>query len=308
MKIIFFGTPEFAVPSLKALIDSKNDVVGVVCQPDRPKGRGRKLTPPPTKVVATENQIQVLQPDKIKTGDFFYELEKLKPDLICVTAYGKIIPGSILELPKHGCINVHASLLPKYRGAAPINWAIINGEKNTGITTMQMDEGMDTGDMLLKEEIQIDDDETSIEISEKLSRIGAELLTETIVHLEDGKLKPIKQNDDEATYAPMLKKEIGKIDWNQAAVDINNLIRGTQPWPGAFTKLGNKTLKIFKAKVSKDEGKPGLVLQSDPGVLKIATGNGSLDILELQLEGSKRIKAEDFLRGNKIEVGAMLNK
>lgn len=307
MKIIFFGTPEFAVPSLKTLIDSKYDIVGVVCQPDRPKGRGRRLTLPPTKVVATQNQIQVLQPEKIKTGDFFSELEKLRADLICVTAYGKIIPKNILELPKHGCINIHASLLPKYRGAAPINWAIINGEKTTGVTTMQMDEGMDTGDMLLKEESQIDDNETSIEISEKLSQIGAELLIETIKLLENGKLEPITQNEDEATYAPMLKKEIGKIDWNQSAEDINNLIRGTQPWPGAFTKLSNKTLKIFKAHISNDQGKPGLVLQSEPGVLKIGTGNGSLDILELQLEGSRKIKVEDFLRGNKIEVGNMLD-
>lgn len=307
MKIIFFGTPEFAVPSLKTLIDSKYDIVGVVCQPDRPKGRGRKLTPPPTKVVATQNQIQVLQPEKIKTGDFFSELEKLRADLICVTAYGKIIPENILELPKHGCINVHASLLPKYRGAAPINWAIINGEKTTGVTTIQMDEGMDTGDMLLKEEIQIDDNETSIEISEKLSQIGAELLIETIKLLENGKLEPTTQNEDEATYAPMLKKEIGKIYWNQSAEDINNLIRGTQPWPGAFTKLNNKTLKIFKAHVSNDQGKPGLVLQSKPGVLKVGTGNGSLDIFELQLEGSRKIKVEDFLRGNKIEVGNMLD-
>ena len=301
MKIIFFGTPEFAVPSLEALINSKHNIVGLVCQPDRPKGRGRKLSPPPTKILAEENSIAVLQPEKIKTNDFFEQLSKLTPDLICVTAYGKIIPKNILDLPRYGCINVHASILPKYRGAAPINWAIINGEKSTGVTTMLMDEGMDTGDMLLKEEIQIADKETSIEISEKLSQIGAELLLETIELLEDGRLEPIKQNDDEVTYAPILKKEIGKIDWNKSASDINNLIRGTQPWPGTFTSLSNKNLKIFKADVSDGNGKPGEVIKCDDKTLAIAAGNESLSILELQLEGSKRMNIEDFLRGNKIK-------
>lgn len=302
------GTPKFAVPSLKSLINSNYDVVCVVCQPDKPKGRGKKLTSPPTKVVANEHSIPVVQPEKIRTPEFFEALKSFNPDLISVTAYGKIIPPNILELPKHGCINVHASLLPKYRGAAPINWAIINGEKTTGVTTMLMDEGMDTGDMLLKRKIYINDNETSEDISSKLSTIGAELLIETLSILENEDLKPIKQNDAEATYAPMLKKEHGRIDWTKSALEINNLIRGTQPWPGAFTSLNNKLLKIFKASANETKGTPGEVMASNSDKLKVGTGEGSLDIIELQIEGGKRINTNDFLRGNKVEAGTILGK
>ena len=301
MNIIFMGTPDFAVPSLKALIDSEYDVVGVVCQPDRPKGRGKKMSTPSVKVLAEQHSIPVLQPEKIRTEEFFEKLKSFKPDLICVTAYGRIIPKNILELPKYGCLNVHASLLPKYRGAAPINWAIINGEKTTGITTMLMDEGMDTGDILLKKEIPIEEDDTSIELSDKLSSIGAALLIETIEKGEKDEIRPIKQNDLEATSAPIIKKDVGKIDWSISAEDIRNLIRGTQPWPGAFTSYNGKNLKIFKASVNSQNGEPGQILEAEGGKLVIGTGNNSLEIQELQIEGGKRLNISDFLRGNQIK-------
>jgi len=308
MNIIFMGTPDFAVPSLKALIDSKYNVIGVVCQPDRPSGRGRKLTSPPVKIIAEANSIPVLQPEKIKTDEFFEEIKSFNPDLICVTAYGKIIPPNILELPKYGCVNVHASLLPKYRGAAPINWAIIYGEKTTGITTMLMDEGMDTGDILLKKEIEIGEDDTSIELSEKLSRVGANLLIETIEKGQNDEIEPIKQNNSEATSAPIIKKDVGRIDWNKSADKIRNLIRGTQPWPGAFTSYNGKNLKIFKASVNSLNGDPGKVLVSDGGKLVIGTGQKSLDIEEIQIEGGKRLPTELFLRGNKMDVEYILGE
>lgn len=300
------GTPEFAVPSLKALIESEHEVVSVVAQPDKPKGRGRKLTPPPSKVLAEEYGIPVLQPDKIKTKEFLAELELLVPDLICVTAYGKILPKDILDLPVHGCINVHASLLPKYRGAAPITWAIVRGERVTGITTMLMDEGMDTGDMLLKEEIQIDDNDDAGTLSDKLSQIGGTLLIRTISDLQQGKLYPEKQDESQATYAPMLKKSDGEINWSQTSMDIRNLIRGMNPWPGSYTTLEGKTLKIYKARVSQGVGKPGEVLQSASGVLRIATGDGGLEIIELQIEGGKRLDTKSFLSGRNIQIGAVL--
>ncbi|HWP93598.1 MAG TPA: methionyl-tRNA formyltransferase [Thermodesulfobacteriota bacterium] len=306
MKIIFMGTPEFAVPSLQALIDSGDEIVAVVCQPDKPKGRGLDVTAPPTKVIAEKQGIPVLQPQKIKTEEFFNELKKLSPDLICVAAYGKILPKNILDLPPHGCINVHASILPKYRGAAPINWAIIRGEKVTGITTMKMDEGMDTGDMLLKKEIPIEDEDTGETLSQKLSLIGAELLIETIKLLKEGRLNPTPQDHSQATYAPMLKKEDGKIIWSKSAEEVRNLIRGTLPWPGAYTTLDGKLLKIYKARVSDGVGNPGEVIKSDSGILRVATGNDSLDILELQIEGGKRLKAEEFLRGRRIRDGSVL--
>ena len=265
MRIIFMGTPEFAVPSLKALIESEDKVIAVVTQPDKPKGRGLEVVPPPTKVLAEKHGISVLQPQKIKTEEFFNELQKFNPDLICVVAYGKLLPKNILDMPPHGCINVHASLLPKYRGAAPINWAIIRGEKVTGITTMKMDVGMDTGDMLLKREVQIDDEDNGETLSEKLSHVGAELLIDTIRLLKKGELQPIPQDHSQATYTPMLEKEHGKIDWEKPAEEIRNLIRGTLPWPGAYTTLDGKLLKIYRAGVSDGVGGPGEVIKSDSG-------------------------------------------
>jgi len=300
------GTPEFAVPSLKALIESEDDAVAVVAQPDKPKGRGRKLTPPPTKVLAGEYNIPVLQPERIKTQEFLEELKKLNPDLICVTAYGKILPKDLLELPPYGCINVHASLLPKYRGAAPINWVLVRGEKETGITTMLMNEEMDMGDMLLKREIQIQDEDDAGSLSEKLSHMGGELLLETIGQLKEGKLNPVKQDESQATYAPMLKKSDGEINWGVSALEIRNLIRGMNPWPGSFTKLDSKSLKIFSSRVVNFQGKPGEVLESVSGTLIVACGKGAIEILELQLEGGKRLDTKSFLSGRKIEKGTIL--
>jgi len=316
MRIVFMGTPEFAVPSLRALIESGENVVAVVTQRDKPKGRGakrgggRKLAPPPVKILAESHGITVLQPEKIKTGEFLEELSRLKPDLICVTAYGKILPKAVLELPVFGCINVHASLLPKLRGAAPINWAIARGCKTTGVTTMLMDEGMDTGDVLLKEEAPIDEWDTAGTLSERLSRLGGELLVKTLAALKEGTLKPVPQDDAEATYAPILKKEMGKIDWGKSAEEIRNKIRGFTPWPGTFTTLGGKVLKLFRAEVTEGEGTPGSVIESADGRLVVATGEGrtggALSVLELQIEGGKRLETAAFLRGHKIEPGTVL--
>ena len=306
MKIIFMGTPDFAVSSLQALIESDNEILAVVAQPDKPKGRGRKLAPPPTKTLAEQYNIPVLQPEKVRTEEFLSQLQDLSPDLICVTAYGKILPKSILELPKHGCINVHASLLPKYRGAAPINWVIVRGEKETGITTMLMDEGVDTGDMLLKKVINIQDEDDAGSISERLSQLGGKLLLETISQLQDGNLNPVKQDESEATYAPMLKKSDGEINWGKSALEIWNLVRGLNPWPGTFTKLGNKTLKIFKTKIVEGHGKPGEVIRSSKNDLHIATADGALEILELQIEGGKRLDVKAFVTGHQIEEGTVL--
>ena len=300
------GTPEFAVPSLKALIDSEHELVAVVAQPDRPKGRGHKLTPPPTKVLAQEHKITVLQPDKIKNQEFYDQLQYLNPDLICVTAYGKILPREILELPQHGCINVHASLLPKYRGAAPINWAIVRGETVTGVTTMLMDKGMDTGDMLLVQELHIAEDDDAGTISEKLSHMGGELLIKTINQLKEGTLNPIKQDETLATNAPMLKKSDGEIHWAKQATEIHNLIRGMNPWPGTFTKLGDKSLKIFRTQIVEGEGNPGEIINSQKYSLTVATGKGALEILELQLEGNKRLDVKSFITGHPIELGTVL--
>lgn len=300
------GTPEFAVPSLKALIESEHEVVAVIAQPDRPKGRGHKLTPPPTKVLAEEYRVPVLQPEKIKTQEFLDELKELKPDLVCVTAYGKILPKDVLDLPPHGCINVHASLLPKYRGAAPINWALVRGETVTGITTMLMDEGMDTGDMLLKQELSITEDDDAGIISEKLSQMGGDLLLETISQLKQGVLEPEKQDESQATFAPMLKKSDGEIDWRKTAIEIHNLIRGMNPWPGTFTKLGDKSLKIFRTKFVEGQGPPGEIIKSDRHALHVATAEGALEILELQLEGNKRLDIKSFMTGHSIEIGTIL--
>jgi len=300
------GTPEFAVPSLKALIESEEEVIAVACQPDKPKGRGLEVSSPPTKILAERHGIPVLQPQKIRTEEFFNKLKSLNPDLICVVAYGKILPKNILDLPPYGCINVHASLLPKYRGAAPINWAIIRGERVTGITTMKMDEGMDTGDMLLKRKMPIDDEDTGETLSEKLSDMGAGVLIETINLLKEGKLNPIPQDHSQATYAPILKKEDGRIDWRKSAEEIRNLIRGVLPWPGAYTTLEGKLLKIYKARVTEGSGRPGEVIKSDSEALRVATGIGAIDILEIQIEGGKRLKTEAFLRGRRIKEGTLL--
>jgi methionyl-tRNA formyltransferase len=306
MKIVFMGTPEFAVPSLKALIESGDEVAALVAQPDKPRGRGLRPSPPPTKVVAEEHGIPVLQPSKIRTEGFLNELASIKPELICVVAYGKILPKTMLELPRLGCINVHASLLPSYRGAAPVNWALLRGETVTGVTIMRMDEGMDTGDILLKRELPIDYDDTGETLSGKLSILGAGLLLEAISDIKRGGLHPVKQDDSAATNAPMLKKEDGRIDWTRPAEEIRNVVRGMLPWPGAFTRLNEKLLKIYKADVSQGKGAPGEVIKGERGVLQVAAGKDALDITELQIEGGKRLGSGAFLAGRKIEPGTVL--
>lgn len=308
MKILFMGTPDFAVPSLNKLIESEHELVGVVCQPDRPKGRSKKLVHLPTKKIAVKNSIKVFQPIKIRTDEFFSTIKQLNPDLIAVVAYGKILPENILEYPRYKCINVHASLLPKYRGAAPVNWAIAKGEKKTGITTMLMDKGMDTGDILLTDETDIKNNESSVELAERLSELGAELLLKTISLYQEGKISPVKQNDSEATYAPLMKKEDGKIDWTKSAEEIRDLIRGMQPWPNAFTTLEGKNLKIYDSAIIEGTGKPGEIYFVNKDNLEIGTGKNLLNIKELQLEGSRRMKIKDFLSGRELNTGMILGK
>ena len=248
MRIVFMGTPEFAVPCLRDLIANKHEIAAVVTQPDKAKGRGNKLALPPVKVLANESGIPVYQPVKIKTGEFTEILKSVAPEVIIVVAFGQLLSQEILDIPPHGCINVHASILPKYRGAAPINWCIINGDKTTGVTTMYMDKGLDTGDIILKREIQIGADENAGELHDRLSELGASALSETIELLISGKIERIPQNNEEATYAPIMTKELGRIDWSKDASDVRNLIRGTYPWPGAFSSYNGKIFKILNEK------------------------------------------------------------
>ena len=292
LKVIFMGTPDFAVPSLAALID-KTEILCVVTQPDRPKGRGHKLQPPPVKIFAEENNLRVIQPVKVKAPEVVETLAEFKPDLIVVVAFGQILSQKILDIPKFGCINVHASLLPKYRGAAPIEWAIINGEKVTGITTMQMDAGLDTGDILLKSEVKIPDEMILPELRERLMTVGADLLLKTLYKLQRGELQPIKQDDSLSTYAPMLKKETGLIDWKKSARGIHNLIRGLY----GSARAGK--FKIWRTKIADENLLPGEIKIIGEKFF-VGTGDGSLEILEIQAPNSKKLKAADFLRGNKV--------
>ena len=287
------------MPVLRALIESDADeVVAVVCQPDKPAGRGRKLTAPPTKKVAEEMGIAVLQPAKVRGNEeLFQQLRALELDVAVVIAYGKILPPELLEIPKHGCINVHASLLPKYRGAAPYQWAIIRGETHTGVTTMQMDEGMDTGDILLVDEIDIDERDTAGMLHDKLSSLGVKTLLRTLDALRAGELESVPQDDEQATYAPLMKKEDGRIDWNAHARTIVNLVRGVTPWPGAFTQAGSERLKIHDAVVCDGDLPAGEVLVEQNRIF-VGCGSGRVEILELQGEGRKRMNARDFLNGH----------
>lgn len=312
MKVVFMGTPDFAVESLKAIYNAKYEVLGVVTNPDKPQGRGMKLTASPVKQFALENGLKVYQPVKVKNNEeFIEELKKLNPDAIVVVAYGKILPKEILEIPKLGCINVHASLLPKYRGAAPIQWAIINGDKKTGVTTMYMDEGMDTGDIILKQEVDIRDDETTGELWGELSEIGGKLIVETLKGIEKGIAPRTKQSED-FTLAPMLSKEMAKINWAaQDALQIKNLVRGLNPIMGAYSLLNGKKIKFWKVEVATPEEitienmnflRNGTVLISNPkDGLFIKTKSGILKVIEIQGENAKRMDIKDFLRGNKIE-------
>ena len=306
MKIVFMETPDFARDSLKAVVEAGHEVALVVTNPDKPKGRGMKLIPSDVKKYAIEQNLEVVQPVKVRNNpEFVEQLKDINPDVICVVAYGKIIPKEILDIPRLGCINVHGSLLPKYRGAAPIQWAVLNGDKKTGITTMFMDVGMDTGDMINKEVVQIGDDETTGELWNRLSIIGAKLLVKTLKDLENGTYKREKQGDD-FTVAPMIKKEMAKIDWeNQTSSEIKNLVRGLNPFMGAFSFLNDKKIKIWKVEKLNDkpEKEPGTVLVSDSKAgLVIATKDGAVSVLEIQGENSKRMGISDYLRGNKILV------
>lgn len=312
MKIVFMGTPDFAKDSLEAIYNAGHEIIGVVTNPDRPKGRGMKMIPSPVKEFALEKELNIYQPEKVKNNiEFIDKIKKLSPDVICVVAYGKILPKEILEIPKKGCINVHGSLLPKYRGAAPIQWAVLNGDKTTGITTMYMDEGMDTGDMILKEEVAIGEDETTGELWDRLSKIGGKLLVETLNKIEQGTAPREKQGED-YTMAPMLDKSIAKIDWdNQTAEQIKNLVRGLNPIMGAYTYLNEKKIKFWKVDIAKNdeimiEGleilRNGTVIVSNPkDGLYIKTKNGIIKILEIQGENAKRMATQDFLRGNNIQ-------
>jgi len=308
MRIIFMGTPEFACPTLRTLIERGENVVAVVTQPDRPKGRGQQTLPPPVKVVAEGHGIPVLQPVKVRLPESIEQIRALEPDLIVVVAFGQILPKALLEIPKHGCINVHASLLPRYRGAAPLNWCIINGETETGVTTMMMDVGLDTGDMLLKSATPIDPDEDTQSLHDRMSRLGAELLAQTLDRLKAGELVPEKQDDSLTCYAAMMKKEDGLIDWTRSAQQIKNQVRGMTPWPGAFSFLDDKLLKVYKVQTASGSGAPGEVVAAGRDGIEVACGEGSLLIRELQLEGKKRMAAGDFLAGYKVQPGVLLGK
>lgn len=312
MKILFMGTPDFAKESLEAVYNAGYEILGVVTNPDRPKGRGMKMVASPVKEYAVEKKLKIYQPEKIRNNtEFIEEIKALKPDVICVVAYGKILPKEILEIPRRGCINVHGSLLPKYRGAAPIQWAVINGDKTTGVTTMYMDIGMDTGDMILKEEIEIGKDETTGEVWNKLSKIGGQLLVKTLQQIENGTAPRIPQ-DDNFTMAPMLEKEMSKIDWNnQTAIEIKNLVRGLNPIMGTYSYLNGKKIKIWKVDICTEQDQDdynfenGTVIKSDSKEgLYIKSKEGVIEILEIQGENAKRMNIQDFLRGNKIEVGS----
>lgn len=304
------GTPDFAVPCLQALIDAGKEIVAVVTQPDKPKGRGKLLAQPPVKGLALKHNIPVFQPEKIRDESFINTMRNFSPDIIVVVAYGKILPKAVLDIPPKGCINVHASLLPKYRGAAPINRAIINGEKETGVTTMLMDEGMDTGDMLLVEKVEIKDDDTASSLHDKLKEIGAVLLIKTIKAVESDTINPVKQDDREATYAPMLKKEDGRIDWTLKAEEIVNLIRGLNPWPGAYTRWEGKQIKIFKGSRAKGQGsreEPGKIIDVSQEGICVAAGKGDLIITELQMENKNRMNVSDFIKGHRIVKGQIFD-
>jgi methionyl-tRNA formyltransferase len=308
MRIVFMGTPAFAVPSLEALLRSDHQVVGVVSQPDRPKGRGQQLVAPPVKLVAEGAGIPVLQPLKIRTPEFLQALSSWQPDLIAVAAYGRILHTPILTLPPKGCVNVHGSLLPKYRGAAPVQWAVINGETETGITTILMDEGMDTGPMLLQERLEIMPDDTAGTLAPRLAELGGRLLVETIAYLKAGTLTPKRQDDTQATLAPLLKKEDGLINWTMSAASLANRVRGLSPWPGAYTFLGEERWNVWRVVPTKSAGtdKPGTIVAVDKQSILVATGEGLLDLQEIQTANSKRMPVSQFLTGHKVTAGMRL--
>ena len=310
MKIVFMGTPDFALASLDKLIDGGYEIDAVVTQPDRPKGRGKKLTPPPVKERALEAGLRVLQPERVKDSGFIEALKELSPDIIIVVAYGQILPEEIINLPAMGCINVHASLLPKYRGAAPINWCIINGESRTGVTTMYMDKGMDTGDILLQRETEIGENETAGELHDRLAALGADLLLETLEGLQRNEVERKAQDHSAATYAPQLDRETGRVDWNSDAKSIYNLIRGTNPWPGCYTVYKGERMKIWEAKVleQKSRGTAGKVLEAGHGGMLVQAGSGTLLVTKIQMPSSRVMTVDEYLRGNSLETGYILGE
>lgn len=309
MKVVFMGTPEFAVPTLKKLYDHGHEVLAVFSQPDKPKGRGMRLTPPPVKECALTYNTVCYQPNSLrKEAEYLEILKKLAPDAIIVVAYGQILTKDVLELPRYGCINVHGSLLPKYRGAAPIQQAVLDGEKYSGITTMLMAEGIDTGDMLLQKTVEIGADETSAELYERLSFVGADLLIETLDKLVSNEINPIKQNDAEATHVGKLSKDLCPIDFSKDCIEVHNQIRGLSDWPCAVTTVNGKRLKVYKSKIVdgiKADFKSGTVISDD---LVVACKNGAVQLVEIQAEGSKRMNALDYLRGKPIAIGTILGK
>lgn len=307
MRIVFMGTPDFAVPSLESLITAGHEIIGVFTQPDKPKGRGYALTPPPVKVLAQQYKIPVYQPATLRTEEAAELVKSLNPELIVVAAYGKILPKTVLDIPDYGCINVHGSLLPKYRGAAPIQWSVINGDQYTGVTTMLMAEGIDTGDMLLTERTEIGPDETAGELYGRLAQIGAKLLVETVQALQDKTVRRKPQNDAEACYAPMLTKELARIDWSRPAQEIHNLIRGLSAWPVAFTAFQDKKLKIHRTAVLPGmTGVPGTAAAEDGRLFAFCGDGRALELLEVQLEGGKRMSGHSFLLGHPVARGTVI--
>ena len=302
MKIVFMGTPDFSVNALENIVKAGHDVVGVITQPDKPKGRGGKMQYTPVKEKALELGLDVYQPQRVKETEFIEKLKEMNPDAIVVIAFGQILPKAILDMPKYGCINVHASLLPKYRGAAPIQWSVIDGEKETGVTTMYMNEGLDTGDIIDKVVVPIDKKETGGSLFDKLAIEGGKLILKTLIELENVTEVRTPQDVSKSNYAGMINKHLWKIDFNKSANEIERLIRGLNPWPSAYTKMDGKTLKIWDADVddSENDSAPGTITEVGKDFIRVATGKGSLKILELQLEGKKRMKTRDFLNGAKI--------
>ena len=315
MKIVYMGTPDFAVAPLEALLAAGHTVTAVVTQPDKPKGRSKELVFSPVKEEAVKNNIQVLQPERARDEAFVEELRTYNADVIVVVAFGQLLPASIINMPGYGCINVHASLLPKYRGASPIQWAVIDGCEYSGVTTMKMDEGLDTGDILMVEKVKLDAKETGGSLFDRLSDVGAHLLVKTLEGLEAGTITPVKQDDSESTYVKMLHKSFGKMDFNKSAAELERLIRGLNPWPSAFTYIDGKMLKIWDAdvadnisEVQTEEVKPGQVVTVGKNTFTIACGQGYLVVNEVQLEGKKRMDSGSFLRGNQLEAGVMLGE
>ena len=306
MRIVFMGTPEIAVPSLERLISDGHDLCAVVTQPDRPKGRGKKLAFSPVKEAAMRHE---LQSEKASQPDFLDRLRELNPDLIVVIAFGQILRKEVLDLPKYGCVNVHVSLLPKYRGAAPINWAIINGEEKTGVTTMFMDEGLDTGDIIKTREFSLDDEINAGQLHDIMMEEGADVLSQTVKAIEDGTAERIRQNDDESTYAPMMDRNLGHIDFKKSAVSIHNLVRGTVPWPGAWCESPYGKIKIWKTRIGQGQTdrEPGTIVSVDKQGIEVACGMGMLLIEEIQMPNKKRMHVSEYIKGNTIEIGKILS-